>query len=126
MRVQRANYELKYAKLSTEFGEQMAARWFTPEELSHWPRMKAGKNKGKLCGIVEWKKVSVGGWHRGSGRAGVLRPGTHDVTLVCTVKEFGMSREKRMGTRGAVAAQQAEHERRVALLAEIDNPATSI
>lgn len=127
MRVQRANYEIRTSKLSSEFGEAMAARWFTADELALWPRLKAGKNKGKLAGSIEWKKVKVGGWQRDkNGVGGVQRPGTRDVTLVCSVREMGMTRERRMQTRGAVAAQQAEHERRAALLSEIDTPPSSI
>lgn len=109
MRVQRASYQVNTAKLSSEFGKAMAARWFTDEQLSHWPRIKAGKFKGELAGIIEWKKVAVGGWSRDKG--GVQHPGTQDVTLVCTVREFGMSRDKRMSSRGKVAEQLAADKR---------------
>lgn len=119
MRVQRASYQVNTAKLSSEFGKAMAARWFTDEQLSHWPRLKAGKFKGELAGIIEWKKVTVGGWQRG-----VLTPGTRDVTLVCTVREFGMSREKRMPSRGKVedqlAADKLQAENVARLRAEIE------
>ena len=107
MKVQRASYELKFAKLSTEFGEQMAARWYTPEELALVPRFAAGKNKGKMRGIIEWKKVVAGGWGSTPRGAGVQKPGTRDVCIIATVKEMGMTREWRLASRGRSEDERA-------------------
>lgn len=105
MAVQRAKAEVRYAKLSTEFGKTMAARWFTPAQLAEWPRLRAGKNKGELAGIIEWHKVTEGGWTRnlrGRGVGGVQYPGTRDVCLVRTEQQFGMTRERRLRSDGRV------------------------
>ena len=114
MKVQRASYEIKIAKLSSEFGEQMAARWFLSDDLALVPRLKAGKNKGKMTGIIEWKKVNEGGWQRAKngGLGGVQKPGTRDVTIIWSAKEFGMTREHRMESRGRVEDQIKSDQRR--------------
>ena len=93
MKVQRASYEIKFAKLSSEFGEAMAARWYTPEQLAAVPRLASGKNKGKMKGTIEWKKVAVGGWQRDkNGVGGVQRPGTRDVAILYVEKGTGFTR----------------------------------
>lgn len=108
MRVQRARLTVQTAKLASEFGEQMAARWFLPEHLERVPRLKAGKNKGKMAGTIEWRKVTEGGWQRSKdGIGGVQRPGTRDVAIIWTEKTGGMTRERRMESRGRVADQIA-------------------
>jgi len=114
MKVQRASIETKIAKLSSEFGEQMAARWYTPEQLALVPRLASGKNKGKMKGIIEWKKVVVGGWQRSKngGVGGVQRPGTRDVALVWTERDCGMTRERRFESYGRVEDQIASDKRR--------------
>ena len=106
MTVQRATVEIRTSRLSSEFGEAMAARWFTAEELALWPRLKAGKNKGKLVGIIEWKKCTEGGWRKGQngGVGGVVRPGTRDVQLMRTERIGGMTRQRIMVSRGRVNA----------------------
>lgn len=114
MNVQRANYEIKTAKLHTEFGEQMAARWYTPEQLAVVPRLSSGKNKGKMKGTIEWKKVSVGGWQRDkNGIGGVQYPGTRDVAILYVEKGTGFTRRYvsagRVEDQAADAKRWAEH-----------------
>lgn len=124
MKVQRASYEIKTAKLASDFGVQMAERWFTAEQLALVPMLKAGKDKGKMRGIIEWKKVHVGGWQRDkNGLGGVQYPGTRDVTIIASVTEHGMTREFRMSSRGRreaqIEADKARAEQNAALRAEI-------
>ena len=118
MRVQRASYEVKFAKLSSEFGERMAARCFTPEQLALIPRLAAGKNKGKMRGVIEWKKVTEGGWHHDAKGGGVHRPGTRDVVIIWTETAGGMSREQRMTSRGTAEDEAASELARKAKIGE--------
>lgn len=119
MKVQRASYSIQTARLNTEFGEQMAARWFLPEHLALVPRLAAGKNKGKMKGIIEWKKVEVGGWQNAkNGIGGVQRPGTRDVTIIWTSTSGGMTRDHRMESRGRVEDQIKSDAAHAAAIAE--------
>lgn len=68
--------EHRDAFLFTPFGEQLARRYFSDEQIAalgvYGPRSKhAGKIKGKIC----WRKVARGGWvSKGSdGYGGVER-----------------------------------------------------
>ena len=59
----RARFETRSAWLSSDFGLEMAKRWFSEEEIAslgvHGPRSKyAGKPKGQ----ISWDKVTQGGW----------------------------------------------------------------
>lgn len=110
MKVQRASYEIRTAKLATTFGEEMAARWYTPAQLAVVPRFVSGKNKGKMKGTIEWKKVRVGGWQRDkNGVGGVQYPGTRDVAILYT--EPGTGYTRRYASAGRVE-DQAEADRR--------------
>lgn len=103
MKVQRARYEVRTCPLSSEFGEAMAHRWFTSEDLASWPRLSNGKNYGKLKGVIEWHKVNVGGWHRNkNGLGGVLKPGTQEVTIIRNERECGQTTEIRKQSAGRV------------------------
>lgn len=53
------------AKLSTEFGEKIARKWFGDKIVDEMPRFVKGPRKGALKGVVTWKKVVRGGWVRG-------------------------------------------------------------
>lgn len=59
--VQRASVEKREAYISSEFGEQMARRYFG-DVVDTLPRYVRGARKGKLKGRLEWKKVLQGGW----------------------------------------------------------------
>lgn len=50
------------AYLSSDFGEQMARRYFNDEDIEKLGRLTRGKNKGRLRGQIMWKKVEKGGW----------------------------------------------------------------
>jgi hypothetical protein len=59
----RARFETRSAYLSSDFGLEMAKRWFSAEEIAklgvYGPRSKyAGKPKGQII----WDKVTQGGW----------------------------------------------------------------
>jgi hypothetical protein len=119
MKVQRASYSIQTARLNSEFGEQMAARWFKPEHLALVPRPSRGKNKGKMQGVIEWKKVEVGGWQRDKNSlGGVQYPGTRDVTILWTSRTGGMTRQHRMESCGRVEDQITSDERHAAAIAE--------
>jgi hypothetical protein len=59
-----AQIEQRTAFLHTEFGEELARRWFGDESVNALPRYKRGKHKGKIKGAVTWSKVLRGGWVR--------------------------------------------------------------
>jgi len=58
----RAIIDQKSAYLSTEFGEQIARKWFGDRLVDEMPRFTRGVRKGKLKGVVRWQKVARGGW----------------------------------------------------------------
>lgn len=65
MSVNYIQFENKYAYLNTEFGLNLACKWFnkTPEEIEEMVgRYKRGKRKGELKGKLSWYKVTQGGW----------------------------------------------------------------
>ena len=57
-----ADIQTRNAWLSSEFGEQMARRYFGDEAVDNMPRYARGKRKGLLKGQIEWRKVERGGW----------------------------------------------------------------
>lgn len=62
-----AQIEPRTAYLSTDFGEEIARKWFGDESVDSLPRYTRGPRKGKIKGAVTWSKVLRGGWVRGSG-----------------------------------------------------------
>lgn len=58
----RANFQTRSAQLSTDFGLEMATKWFGQEVVDSLPKYVRGKNKGKPKGFYEWTKVTRGGW----------------------------------------------------------------
>lgn len=60
-----AQIEDRTAFLSTDFGEEIARKWFGDETVDALPRYTRGARKGKLKGVVVWSKVVRGGWVRG-------------------------------------------------------------
>ena len=61
----KASYVNNTAWLSTDFGVELACKWFnlSIEELEQKVgRYKKGKRKGKLKGLISWYKVTSCGW----------------------------------------------------------------
>lgn len=59
-----AQIEIRTAYLSTEFGEEIARKWFGDESVDSLPCYVRGPRKGKIKGAVTWSKVVRGGWVR--------------------------------------------------------------
>lgn len=59
-----AQITTRTAFLFTDFGMEMAARYFPNEVLEALPRYKRGKHIGKPKGMLHWAKVDRGGWVR--------------------------------------------------------------
>lgn len=62
-----AQINMRSAFLWTDFGLQMAQRYFTPEELAKLPRFVRGKRAGHIKGQITWCKVESGGWVNDQG-----------------------------------------------------------
>lgn len=67
-----AQLKTRRAPLHSDFGEQLARKWFGGE-IDKLPRYVRGANKGKLKGWLTWVTATRGGWHRDCG---VVAPGT--------------------------------------------------
>jgi hypothetical protein len=59
-----AQIDSRTAYLSTDFGEEIARKWFGDESVDSLPRYTRGPRKGKIKGAVAWSKVVRGGWIR--------------------------------------------------------------
>lgn len=59
-----ARIEERYSRLATDFGENLARKWFGDDVVDTIPRYMRGQNKGKLKGYLKWTKVTKGGWQR--------------------------------------------------------------
>ena len=57
-----ADIRTRDAWLSSEFGENMARRYFGDKAVDNMPRYVRGKRKGLLKGQIQWRKVERGGW----------------------------------------------------------------
>lgn len=66
-----AQFETREARLSSDFGEEMARKWFGDEVVDALPKYVRGKSAGKPKGFYVWTKVVRGGWVRGSYGGGV-------------------------------------------------------
>lgn len=80
------------ASLRTEFGERYARTIFGNQLVDSLPRVTRGKNKGKLKGEIQWKKVERGGWvtegpGEGNGRVENRRGQT--IWAALGVREWG-------------------------------------
>ena len=64
MTVNYARFENNGAWLSSDFGQSIAARYFTPEQIESLGRYVRGKRKGLLKGRITWTKCVHGGWVR--------------------------------------------------------------
>lgn len=60
-----AQIETKTCRIETEFGEDLARKWFGNEIVDSLPRFVRGPKKGKIKGFLSWQKIVKGGWVRG-------------------------------------------------------------
>ena len=51
-----ANVEERSANLSSDFGNELARKWFSDEMVDALPKITRGKNKGKTKGVITWVK----------------------------------------------------------------------
>lgn len=58
-----AQYEKKVAYLSSDFGYDLAVKWFGQDEVEALPKYTKGKYEGKPMGFVLWVKCVKGGYH---------------------------------------------------------------
>ena len=67
-----ATYEVKKAYLSSDFGYDIAVKWFGQEAIDDLPKYTKGKHEGKPMGLIAWCKCLRGGYHpyyyKSSGR----------------------------------------------------------
>ena len=67
-----AQYEKKVAYLSSDFGYDLAVKWFGLDQVQSLPKYTKGKHEGKPMGQVVWVKCVKGGFHpvyyKSSGR----------------------------------------------------------
>lgn len=91
------------AWLSTEFGLNIAMKWFNlnEEEIeSIFGRYKKGKRKGYLKGMVIWKRCTHGGWFHLINGGGFVCPSTKVIfhkQLVLPVWDNKPEIKKRVG-----------------------------
>lgn len=67
MAKQAARIETKSAEIASDFGADLALRWFGPEIVDSLPRYVRGAKGGKPKGWNVWDKAVVGGWDKGAG-----------------------------------------------------------
>lgn len=89
----------RFASLSTDFGEQMARKYFGDEVVDKLPRYVRGAKKGKFKGELSWKKVDKGGWVRTRGYMGesdgyVERRTNKVIEVVLSMPIFGEEPEQ--------------------------------
>jgi len=58
----RASFINNRARLSSEFGENLARRYFGDSFIDSLPRYVRGDKKGLIKGYVDWEKCTKGGW----------------------------------------------------------------
>ena len=59
-----AKFNYKTASLASDFGFDLAVKWFGEKVINELPKFKKGKKVGKTKGSIVWKKVFKGGWVR--------------------------------------------------------------
>ena len=59
-----AKFNYKTASLASDFGFDLAVKWFGDKAINELPKFKKGKKVGKTKGSIVWKKVFKGGWVR--------------------------------------------------------------
>ena len=94
---QYAAYNDGFAKLSSDFGEGLALRYFGQDKFNAVRKLSKGKNKGRASGSVEWKKCIVGGWSKlGSYEGFVERRKNRIVEILIRDSDGIVLEEKRM------------------------------
>jgi hypothetical protein len=80
----RASVSTRNTRLATDFGEDLARKWFGDEAFdSIETKYVRGQNKGKLKGEVAWVKVDQGGWvSEGFDNGFVTSPGMKCAVLL--------------------------------------------
>lgn len=63
-----AQIDTRSAALDTDFGEEMARKWFGDDVVDALPKYIRGKRAGRPKGFYVWTKVVRGGWVRGYDR----------------------------------------------------------
>ena len=58
----RAKIQVRFAKLSQDFGDGFARRIFGDEGIDSLPKFSKGKNIGKTKASIAWIKIESGGW----------------------------------------------------------------
>lgn len=86
-KVNYANVQERSAKLSSDFGNELARKWFSDEMVDALPKLTRGKNKGKTKGFLTWVNVEQGGWYRGNRiphyeNGGPVSPGIRDRKII--------------------------------------------
>jgi hypothetical protein len=61
---QRAKLKTNVAPIASEFGENLARKWFGDDVVDEMPRYVRGDKKGQFKGWLKWTKVIEGGWQR--------------------------------------------------------------
>jgi len=57
-----AQIEERYSRLATDFGEELARKWFGDDVVDSLPRYKKGEKAGQIKGWLKWNKCVSGGW----------------------------------------------------------------
>jgi hypothetical protein len=57
-----AQTQQRYADLATDFGLDLATRWFGAEAIASLPVRASGKNKGKPKGVLNWLTTTTAGY----------------------------------------------------------------
>jgi len=52
------------APIASEFGENLARKWFGDDVVDSLPKYVQGPKKGQVKGWLKWTKVISGGWQR--------------------------------------------------------------
>ena len=87
-----ANVEERSANLSSDFGNELARKWFSDEMVDALPKITRCKNKGKAKGVLTWVNVKRGGWYYGTAiphceNGGVVTPCIRDRKITVDKKE---------------------------------------
>jgi len=59
-----AKFDTKSTPIASEFGENLARKWFGDEVVDRLPRYVKGEKAGQIKGWLKWKKCVSGGWVR--------------------------------------------------------------
>ena len=57
-----ARFETKTTPIASEFGEELARKWFGDDVVDGLPRYVKGEKAGQIKGWLKWNKCVSGGW----------------------------------------------------------------